>query len=128
MKTSRRLLIAGILAVAATGCSAQDAPPQQQEAAKPMPDFILQAPLQEIVGTGPAVCASAKGEWNAERQHCAMTEAMCVDSTDGSWTEGACVVAVPGEAECSGFSGMAWSGKRCEVGHITEEELVRFGF
>lgn len=125
----RHVVVACLLAFASTGCSGQDAASAAQQSAQPMPDFILQSDAEPaVIGTGEEVCLRAKGTWDAGKTHCAMTEAMCVESTDAKWTDGICIAAVTDASQCTGFSGMRWSGERCEVSHITEEELVRFGF
>ncbi len=75
---------------------------------------------------GESACAKAGGQWQAEAQRCAVTEAMCANF--GQWHEGAgCVMASVGPAECVGMSGLQVVGDSCVITHLAGDEMTQTG-
>lgn len=75
-----------------------------------------------------AACTRVGGSWSVDQQNCGVTQALCTAIGSGTWTEGTgCTLNVGEEAECTGFSGIHWTGTTCVLASIDSNELSQVG-
>lgn len=71
-------------------------------------------------------CRRVAGQWQAETQQCAVTEALCANF--GRWQEETgCIVASVEPTECVGMSGLQVVGDSCVITRLSLDELAQTG-
>jgi hypothetical protein len=117
-------LLAGFACALLAGCN----PAAEQQRAEEAVNRGEAMPATKTPETFESACARVGGSWSVDKQTCGVTQALCAAIGSGNWSEGSgCVVDVGEEAECSGFSGIQWTGSACVLASIDSSELSQAG-